>query len=1463
MVRNFKFLAVLLVLSFITKIHFTSSDEGANMFCSTREKHALLTFKQGLTDPSHRLSSWVGDNCCTWEGVGCDNMTGSVVRLDLINPYDTYNEYRAYKMAQLGGEINPSLLELKHLKSLDLSWNDFNGTSIPDFLGSLKSLQYLNLSYAGFGGKLPHQLGNLEHLDLSANIFHGTISAAIDNLTSVTSLNLDSNNLEGEIPNFLGNLCRLVDLELSNNNFNGDITGFLTSLSLCVPSSLQSLRLEGNKFLSGSLPLQLGNLKTLNYLDLTGNSFSGPIPVSLGGLRSVRVIGLANNNFNGSLPESLGNLSNLQDLRIYNNSLEGVIGEAHFANLTRLQYLDLSTNSLALNVCSTWIPKFQLKYLYLSSCKLGPQFPAWLRTQNSLSDLDLSNASISDNIPTWFWNFSSQLSILDLSNNQIKGELPNTLPDETYLGSKNFQGLLPRLTSNVYVLDLSNNSVSGNMSLFLCNPLNETYQLITLDLSNNLLVGEIPNCWMHLTSLMVVNLDNNNLYGNIPSSMGSLIALSSFHVRNNSISGELPSSLQNCTRLRTMELGDNELSGSIPAWIGKNLLNLSALALRSNKFKGKIPGELCNLTSLQTLDAAHNNLSGAIPRCFSNLSAMATKKDTSFVVYIPRFDEKILLGSKGLLLEYKSIPLELVTSMDLSYNSLSGEIPQEITSLLRLQYLLLSNNHLTGEIPEKIGDMVLLENLNLSKNQLTGVIPQSISRCYSLNQLNLSYNNLSGEIPTGSQLQTFTESSYLGNDALCGTPLLKKCKRNDFGETTHTKAQDSDEYDMMEQFYVAVAPGFVVGLAGFCAALVFIDKWRVTYGKGRCSKHRDLSNRVYASPQARASAIEKAEALESTLEEEFPTFIKPMLQSHTTGGFWLGLPVDFCKKYLPRKDETITLIDEDMDESPTNYLALKRGLSAGWRGFAIAHNLVDGDALIFQLVETRKFKVVANLAESSTSERALTDNDKIKKCARERAEEVQRMLDLKQPSFVKCMVRSHVSGRFWMSIPSEFRNSNLPKNDVMVTLVDENEKTWIVQSYVGKAFSAGWRLFSIDHNLVEGDFLVFQLVKPAIFKVYIIRAYNSLRADPSIGLQSSEAHEKRLSPRVLYASAEGRSYATDKAEVAADHSENARTKPRTLGQSKGGQRKLDLNSSSFVKAKEVQSKLDPDYPSFVKCMHPSNVSAGFWLVYIIKKEHSSGDDGGSGLRNSSVQTQQNAPCKIIKRGIKGVQTQQSAPCKEIKTPEKTERKRRKFLFSTNSREEGENNSKNVEGDADSDVFGGDLDRETILFAVNRLKQNSNLPAHMWTKYYALCRSQKDILHKDLPEENHELVDGLISETVVIAGHIKFCKLRTSNDEFEAWDKSLKGLKQLGMDVQFLRAKLKRLQKLVCGSEQETEEQREALAQHARIEGEIKTLEAKLVDLKEAFKRSNVVVDKLRKNAKSREQELEKEVDVPW
>ncbi|XP_010519302.1 PREDICTED: B3 domain-containing protein At3g19184 isoform X1 [Tarenaya hassleriana] len=125
----------------------------------------------------------------------------------------------------------------------------------------------------------------------------------------------------------------------------------------------------------------------------------------------------------------------------------------------------------------------------------------------------------------------------------------------------------------------------------------------------------------------------------------------------------------------------------------------------------------------------------------------------------------------------------------------------------------------------------------------------------------------------------------------------------------------------------------------------------------RTYRRRDLLNRKYASDEERAYAIDRVKKLQSNLEPEFPSFVKPMLQSHVTGGFWLGLPLRFCKAHLPKCDEMVTLVDEEGEEFPTKYLAEKNGLSGGWRGFSINHGLVDGDALLFQLVAPTKFKV--------------------------------------------------------------------------------------------------------------------------------------------------------------------------------------------------------------------------------------------------------------------------------------------------------------------------------------------------------------------------------------------------------------------------------------------------------------------------------------------------------------------------
>ncbi|XP_015574366.1 B3 domain-containing protein At3g19184 [Ricinus communis] len=169
-------------------------------------------------------------------------------------------------------------------------------------------------------------------------------------------------------------------------------------------------------------------------------------------------------------------------------------------------------------------------------------------------------------------------------------------------------------------------------------------------------------------------------------------------------------------------------------------------------------------------------------------------------------------------------------------------------------------------------------------------------------------------------------------------------------------------------------------------ALESMERPRRSYSYQR----RDLLNRIYASDEVRAYAIDRAEKLQSDLESDFPSFVKPMLQSHVTGGFWLGLPVQFCKDHLPSRDEYITLVDENGDASETKYLVQKNGLSGGWRGFAIDHQLVDGDALVFQLVSPKEFKVfIIRANEDEEKENDQEDNEEKENDKEENADDLK------------------------------------------------------------------------------------------------------------------------------------------------------------------------------------------------------------------------------------------------------------------------------------------------------------------------------------------------------------------------------------------------------------------------------------------------------------------------------------------
>ncbi|KAF6171144.1 hypothetical protein GIB67_012218 [Kingdonia uniflora] len=154
-----------------------------------------------------------------------------------------------------------------------------------------------------------------------------------------------------------------------------------------------------------------------------------------------------------------------------------------------------------------------------------------------------------------------------------------------------------------------------------------------------------------------------------------------------------------------------------------------------------------------------------------------------------------------------------------------------------------------------------------------------------------------------------------------------------------------------------------------------------------------------------------------------------------------------------------------------------------------------------------------------------------------------------------------------MSLPTPLCNSYLPKKDIMITLVDENETTNIVR-YVGKGFSgAGWRSFSTSRNLVVGDALVFQLVKPAEFQVFVIRAYSSSGFDWGFGLQYSKARVKRSTPQVA-TSAEAQSKVIDKAEVLVDHDESSAIKGAFVD---------DDDDSVKTCAREKEEEVDVDH----------------------------------------------------------------------------------------------------------------------------------------------------------------------------------------------------------------------------------------------------------------------------------------------
>ncbi len=155
----------------------------------------------------------------------------------------------------------------------------------------------------------------------------------------VTHLILTRNQLSGEVPPELGNLSSLELLDLRYNQLRGETPPELGALS-----SLRVLTLSDNR-LTGEIPAELGNLASLGVLDLGGNELSGKIPRELANLINLVNLSLGGNELTGEIPAELGTLTKLTALALESNNLTGEI-PAELGNLTALRRLWLKNNNL-------------------------------------------------------------------------------------------------------------------------------------------------------------------------------------------------------------------------------------------------------------------------------------------------------------------------------------------------------------------------------------------------------------------------------------------------------------------------------------------------------------------------------------------------------------------------------------------------------------------------------------------------------------------------------------------------------------------------------------------------------------------------------------------------------------------------------------------------------------------------------------------------------------------------------------------------------------------------------------------------------------------------------------------------------------------------------------------------------------------------------------------------------------
>uniref|UniRef100_A0A0R0GI87 Leucine-rich repeat-containing N-terminal plant-type domain-containing protein n=1 Tax=Glycine max TaxID=3847 RepID=A0A0R0GI87_SOYBN len=780
----------------------------SSSFCNHHDTSALLLFKNSFTlntslyDNSYSLKteSWKnGTDCCEWDGVTCDTISGHVIDLDL-------------SCSNLQGQLHPNstIFSLRHLQQLNLAYNDFSGSSLYSAIGDLVNLMHLNLLSSQISGDIPSTISHLSKLlslqlggDQRMRVDPYTWNKLIQNATNLRELSLERMDMSSIGDNSLSLLTNLSSSLISLSLFDTELQGNLSSDILSLPN-LQILDLSFNKDLGGELP-KSNRSTPLSYLDLSDTAFSGNIPDSIAHLESLNTLFLDSCNFDGLIPSSLFNLIQLSIIDLSFNKLVGPIPYWCYS-LPSLLWLDLSHNHLTGSIGE--FSSYSLEYLILSNNKLQGNFSNSIFELQNLTTLRLSSTDLSghldfhqfskfknlfdlelshnsllsinfDSIADYFLspnliylNLSScninsfpkfiaplqNLLQLDLSHNSIRGSIPQWFHEKLLhswnnigyidLSFNKLQGDLPIPPNGIRYFLVSNNELTGNIPSAMCN----ASSLYILNLAHNNLTGPIPSAMCNASSLNILNLAQNNLTGHIPQCLGTFPSLWALDLQKNNLYGNIPANFSKGNALETIKLNGNQLDGQLPRCLAQ-CTNLEVLDLADNNIEDTFPHWLESLQELQVLSLRSNKFHGVIT-CFGAKHSFPRLRifdvsNNNFsgplpASYIKNFQGMVSVNDNQTGLKYMGNQGFYNDSVVVVMKGRYMELERILTIFTTID---LSNNMFEGELLKVIGQLHFLKGLNLSHNAINGTIPRSLGYLRNLEWLDLSWNQLKGEIP--------------------------------------------------------------------------------------------------------------------------------------------------------------------------------------------------------------------------------------------------------------------------------------------------------------------------------------------------------------------------------------------------------------------------------------------------------------------------------------------------------------------------------------------------------------------------------------------------------------------------------------------------------------------------------------------------------------------------------------------